>query len=118
MWSINVTETFKAWLRSLDETDRASVYAAILLLREAGPMLSRPYVDTLKGSRYGNLKELRIQSRGMPLRALFAFDPWRKGVLLCAGNKVGNEKRFYETMIPLAEKEYTRYLKDQEKKEL
>lgn len=57
------------------------------------------------------MKELRIQSKGHPLRAFFAFDPERKGVLLCAGNKVGDEKRFYKRMIPIADKEYEIHLK-------
>jgi len=40
------------------------------------------------------MKELRVQSLGKPLGAFFAFDPKRKAVLLCAGNKTGNEKNF------------------------
>lgn len=74
-------------------------------------MLPRPYADTVKGSRYSNMKELRIQSRGMPIRAFFAFDTHRIGILLCTGNKSGNEKRFYEEMIPFADREFTNYLK-------
>ncbi len=35
-----------------------------------------------------------------------------KGVLLCAGNKVGDEKRFYKRMIPIADKEYQGYLEE------
>ena len=84
--------------------------AALLVLREKGPGLSRPYADTLKGSRYSNMKERRIQSRGDPLRAFFAFDPARTGIVLCAGNKVGNEKRFYDAMLPLADREFTNWL--------
>ena len=92
MWTIKTTDTFA----SLDDTDRASVLAALLVPREKGPGLSRPYADTLRGSRYGSMKELRIQSRGDPIRAFFAFDPARTGIVLCAGNKVGSEKRFYD----------------------
>lgn len=56
------------------------------------------------------MKELRIQSQGEPLRVFFAFSPSRSSILLCAGNKTGNDKRFYEVMIPLADHEYTEYL--------
>ena len=56
------------------------------------------------------MKELRIQSKGKPLRAFFAFDPRRKAILLCAGNKSENEKRFYKVMIPLADKEYQAHI--------
>lgn len=117
MWSIKMTDRFKDWLCSLNAQNRSAVISHILLLRQAGPMLSRPYADTIKGSCYGNLKELRIQSKGEPLRAFFAFDPWRNGILLCAGSKVGNEKRFYEVMIPIAEREFLSYLQQSEKQE-
>ena len=62
--------------------------------------------------KFTNMKELRIQSKGDPLRAFFAFDPTRTGVLLCAGNKVGDEKRFYKRMIPIADNEYETHLKN------
>lgn len=68
------------------------------------------YADSIEGSKFSNMKELRIQSRGKPLRAFFAFDPGRKAVLLCAGDKTGNEKRFYKVMISLADKEYQLHL--------
>lgn len=67
VWTINTTDRFDRWFTSLDDTDRASVLAAMLVLREKGPGLSRPYADTLKGSRHSNMKELRIQSKGDPL---------------------------------------------------
>ena len=57
------------------------------------------------------MKELRVQSKGDPIRAFFALDPKRKGILLCAGNKTGNEKRFYDEMIPIADREFTAHLK-------
>ena len=82
---IKTTDTFERWFTSLNDTDRASVLAALLVLREKGPGLSRPYADTLRGSRYSDMKELRIQSRGEPIRAFFAFDPARTGIVLCAG---------------------------------
>lgn len=108
---IKTTDTFERWFTSLNDTDRARVLAALLVLREKGPGLSRPNADTLRGSRYSNMKELRIQSRGEPIRAFFAFDPARTGIVLCAGNKVGNEKRFYDEMLPVAEREFTNWLK-------
>ncbi|QKJ87610.1 Diaminopimelate decarboxylase [Paramixta manurensis] len=110
MWSIKTTDTFDNWFASLNDTDRACVLAALMVLREKGPGLPRPYADTIKRSRYNNMKELRIQSRGNPIRAFFAFDPHRCGILLCAGSKAGNEKRFYDEMLPLAEREFANYL--------
>lgn len=117
MWKIKTTDTFDRWFASLNDTDRVSVLAALLVLREKGPGLSRPYADTVRGSRYSNMKELRIQSRGDPIRAFFAFDPTRIGIVLCAGNKVGNEKRFYDEMLPVADREFTNWLNTLKEKE-
>ncbi|WP_210453742.1 type II toxin-antitoxin system RelE/ParE family toxin [Pantoea ananatis] len=117
MWPIKTTDTFDCWFTSLSDIDRADVLAALLVLREKGPGLSRPYADTLKGSRYSNMKERRIQSRGDPLRAFFAFDPARTGIVLCAGNKVGNEKCFYDAMLPVADREFTHWLNTLKNKE-
>lgn len=110
MWEVQTTDTFDEWLDGLDDTDRASVIASMLLLREKGPQLSRPHADTVKGSAHNNMKELRVQSQGEPIRAFFAFDPLRRGILLCAGCKTGDDKRFYKTMIPTADKEFTAHL--------
>lgn len=110
MWGITTTDTFDAWYENLDDTDRANVLASMLVLQSQGPMLSRPHADTVNGSAYSNMKELRVQSKGQPLRAFFAFDPERKAILLCAGNKAGNEKRFYEEMIPIVDREYASHL--------
>lgn len=87
------------------------VIAALNLLKQEGPHLGRPYVDTLYGSKVPNMKELRVQSNGRPIRGFFVFDPTRKAIVLCAGNKQGaDEKRFYKEMIKLAEVEYQNHL--------
>lgn len=111
MWDIETTDTFDEWFDALNDADRINVIAAMLLLKEKGPQLSRPYADTVKSSIHSNMKELRVQSNGDPIRAFFAFDPYRKGILLCAGSKTGNEKRFYKTMTPLADNAFTAHLK-------
>lgn len=110
MWTIETTNTFDEWFDILDDIDRTNVLASMIVLQERGPMLSRPYADTVKGSCHSNMKELRVQSKGDPIRAFFAFDPKRKGVLLCAGNKTGNDKRFYDEMIQIADREFTAHL--------
>ena len=96
MWIIETTDT-------LDDTHRANVLASLIVLQG-------PYAGTVNGSCYGNMKELRVQSKGDPIRAFFAFDPTRRGILLSAGNKVGNEKRFYDEMIPIADREFRVHL--------
>ncbi len=111
MWLIETTDNFDEWFDGLDDNDRTYVLASLMVLRERGPMLSRPYADSVYGSTHSNMKELRVQSKGKPIRAFFAFDPKRKGIVLCAGNKSGKEKNFYETMIPIADREFTAHLK-------
>ncbi|WP_312188667.1 type II toxin-antitoxin system RelE/ParE family toxin [Leclercia sp.] len=117
MWKIETTDTFDRWLSSLDDRERSAMLAALIVLQTKGPLLPRPWADTIKRSLYHNMKELRVQCGGQPLRAFFAFDPFRTGIILCAGNKAGNEKRFYEEMIPLADRELTAYLNNKEGKE-
>ena len=69
----------------------------------AGPASIRS-VDTLKGSRHANMKELRFEASDGEWRAAFAFDPERKAILLVAGDKSGgSEKRFYKQIIAKAD---------------
>lgn len=116
MWEVITTECFDEWFLAQEEALRESVYEAMGVLEKFGPNLGRPYVDTLNGSVFPNMKELRIQHAGNPVRAFFAFDPTRRAIILCSGDKTGiNEKRFYKDMIRLADSEYRRHLAKLEK---
>ena len=108
-WNVLLDNEFADWLDSLSETVRIEILASAGLLRIRGPQLGRPYVDTVKGSRFTNMKELRVQVGGDPWRILFAFDPQRSAILLVGGNKRGN-KRWYKTWIPIAEARFARHL--------
>jgi len=110
IWKIQTTDRFDSWFDDLDDTDRANVLAGMLVLEQKGPLLSRPYADKVKGSIYPNMKELRVQSKGRPIRAFYAFDPNRVGILLCGGGKAGKDKRFYDDMIPVADAEFYAHL--------
>lgn len=109
-WKVETTDIFDLWYDSLNEIERADVLAALMLLGEQGPLLPRPHADTVNGSKHSNMKELRVQSAGNPLRAFFAFDPERTAIILCAGDKTGDEKRFYKKMINIADKEFSTHL--------
>lgn len=102
MWDVEYTDEFGAWWEQLNASEQESVAASVELLRQLGPNLPRPHADTLKGSRHSNMKELRTQHEGRPLRTMFAFDPRRTAILLIGGDKTG-DARFYERMIPLAD---------------
>lgn len=104
MWDIETTDVFDHWFNTQKQSLKNDILVSMLLLKEFGPQLGRPYVDTVYGSCYANMKELRVQHAGKPIRAFFAFDPKRKAIVLCAGDKTGmNEKRFYKDMISLAD---------------
>jgi len=89
--------------------------ARLQAIRQFGPALGRPFVDTLKGSDFSNMKELRFRSGGDPWRFAFAFDPVRQAVILCGGNKAGGSERlFYRRLIDLADKRFAHYLDEME----
>jgi hypothetical protein len=108
-WEVLLDEAFAEWLDGLDDDVRISILAHAVLLRERGPQLGRPYVDTVEGSAFTNMKELRVQHRGDPWRILFAFDPNRAAILLVGGNKRG-DKRWYKKFLPIADERYRRHL--------
>ncbi|MDD9341536.1 MAG: type II toxin-antitoxin system RelE/ParE family toxin [Providencia heimbachae] len=111
-WKITTRPLFEDWFEEQNEAVQEETLSVLNILREYGPYIGRPQVDTLKDSQYRNMKELRIQVGGHPIRICFVFDPMRKGVILCAGNKKGHdEKRFYSKLIRLADMEYSIYLK-------
>lgn len=112
-WDVYVVHEVRAWIQSLDVTTHARVVSAIDLLAELGPGLGRPLVDTIRGSRVANLKELRVGTA----RILFVFDPWRASVLLVAGDKSGRWRQWYEESIPLAEVRYETYVKERVEQE-
>jgi len=49
-------------------------------------------------------------------RTFYAFDPRRKAILLIGGSKVG-DGRFYDRMIPLADKLMDEHLREIEKED-
>ncbi len=108
-WEIEGTSEFEEWYAILDAAEQEAINASIDLLIESGPALGRPHADTVKQSAYPNMKELRTQAKGGPIRTFFAFDPRRSGILLIGGDKTGDD-RFYERMVPLADRLYATYL--------
>lgn len=109
-WSIDYA-LVEVWLKALDEGSYEQVVAALEVLAEHGPNLGRPLVDTVSGSRHRNMKELRPGSSGRTeLRVLFAFDPERQAIMLVAGDKSGDWKKWYSKNIPLADQRFDAHL--------
>jgi hypothetical protein len=108
---VEVSDEFIEWYDSLDVDEGVSVDIGVDMLKDYGPTLGRPYVDTLKSSGHSNLKELRIQHFGRPYRVLFAFDPRRNAYLILGGDK-GGDGNWYVVAIRRADAIYTQHLKD------
>jgi hypothetical protein len=110
-WAVELADEFKLEFDVFHGDVRTEVLALSLVLREFGPQLGRPRVDTLNGSRHANMKELRFSAADGEWRVAFAFDPRRKAVLRVAGDKSGgSEKRFYRELIKKADERFDAHL--------
>jgi hypothetical protein len=106
-WKAYFHPKFRAEFDGLPSAVQDELLASLTPLREYGPALGRPEVDTLKGSAYANMKELRFRAGGGVWRVAFAFDPKRAAILLVAGSKSGvSEKMFYKRLIDKADRRY------------
>src|SRR3972149_8976782 len=110
-WVVQFDEAFELEFDELPETVQDEMLAHAKLLEQFGPQIGRPRVDTLDGSRYPNMKELRFDAADGVWRGAFAFDPKRKAVLLVCGDKSGaGERRFYRRLIAKADERFDRHL--------
>jgi len=110
-WTVRLATEFVIELRELREPVQTELLAHARLLEQFGPRLGRPRADTLKGSRYSNMKELRFIADGGVWRVAFAFDPRREAVLLAMGKKSGvQEARFYRELIRRADRRFANHL--------
>jgi len=110
-FDVEYADEFEAWWNSLDEDEQDSVSRSVKLLIAQGVNLPRPHADTLKGSKFPNMKELRVQHEGRPYRVLYAFDPRRCAMLLIGGDKTGNA-RWYRQFIPIADAIFAQHLRE------
>jgi len=103
-WTVEFHPECEAWASALSQDDAEALLAAVRVLRAEGPALGRPLVDSVKGSRHANMKELRPGSTGRTeVRVLFAFDAQRQAVLLIGGDKSSDWDGWYDANIPLAD---------------
>lgn len=109
MWEIMTTTEYRDWVRSLKDDARARLQRAEHRLIEQGPRLGRPIADTVRGSRYRNMKELRPAPT---IRAFYALDPQQRIVMLCGGDKAASQQgeRWYRRMIRRADRLYGTHL--------
>ena len=111
-WVVRFEDEFQREFAALERAVQDEVLAGARLLAYYGPRLGRPHVDTLKGAKHANLKELRFDAAGGVWRVAFAFDPNRHAIPLVAGDKAGvNQDRFYDRLIAQADRRYAAHLR-------
>ncbi len=111
-WIVEFHAGCEAWADNLDQNDAEALLAAVRVLRDQGPSLGRPLVDTINGSRHNNMKELRPGSTGRSeVRLLFAFDKIRHAILLVGGDKSGDWSRWYDINISIADDRFDEHQK-------
>jgi hypothetical protein len=110
-WTVIFHDEFEPEFDELPTAVQDELYAEAGFVERFGPETGRPHVDTLKGSDYANMKELRFEAADGEWRVAFAFDPKRRAILLIAGDKTGvSEKKFYKRLIAKADARYERHL--------
>jgi hypothetical protein len=111
MWVVEFHDDFEPEFLVFEPAVQDALLAVAKLLADYGPQLGRPYADTLKGSSYANMKELRFAASDGEWRAAFAFDPRRRAILLVAGDKSGgSERRFYRQLVSKADRRFSMHL--------
>ncbi len=111
-WQVDFHPEFLPEFEGYSETVQNEVAALIKVLSAFGPLLKRPHADTLKGSKFSNMKELRFEADNGVWRLAFAFDPRRKAILLVAGDKSGVAPgRFYKGLIKRADARFAEHMR-------
>jgi len=112
VWQVVFSDEFHGEYTRLAESVQDELLLGVRLLEVYGPKLGRPHVNTLNGSEFANMKELRFRADDGVWRVAFAFDPRRNAILLVAGDKSGtSQARFYKRLIATADARYKAHLK-------
>ena len=61
-WEVAFHEEFLPEFKEFSNIVRRNIYSLIEMLRTFGTQLGRKQVDTLKGSKHANMKELRFDA--------------------------------------------------------
>lgn len=111
VWMILFEEKFEEEFDDLKQSVQDECFSQLKFLEKFGPELGKPHVDTLKGSRHANMKELRFKADNGVWRLAFAFDPKRQAILLICKDKAGvSETKFYKDLIKKADFRFDNYL--------
>ncbi len=109
-WEVRFHPECEDEVDELPKAVQVELFKRLGKLEEFGPDLGRPDVDTLVGSSFPNMKELRFQLDGI-WRFAFAFDPSRKAIVLVGGDKAGEKsRRFYNQLIKIADERFAAHV--------
>jgi hypothetical protein len=111
VWIVELAPEFEPELLAMTAEVRIELLAQARIIERFGPSTGRPRIDTLKGSKHANMKELRFDADDGVWRVAFAFDPRRRAILLVAGDKSGkSERAFYRRLIAKADQRLDAHL--------
>lgn len=74
-WTVSFYNKFESEFENLDAKVQDELLAHAIFLEKFGPNLGRAYVDTLKGSKFSKIKELRFKAKNGLWRVAFVYDP-------------------------------------------
>ena len=118
-WNVEHTDEFEQeFWNGLGEAEQEAVAASVSLLEQRGPNLPFPHSSGIARSRHGHMRELRCAEwrktdpdfpclRSAPLRDLAGSVATRQA-----------RSRFYEEMVPVADKLYDVHLEELRKEGL
>jgi hypothetical protein len=110
-WTVEVTDQFEAWWDHLSEDERVSIDGMIHVLEAHGPLLDAPYSIETAGSRYPQLRQLRVPHQGRDICVLYISDDWRSTLVLLTGGAAGRGEEFCSPeQVSVAEAIYGTYL--------
>jgi hypothetical protein len=109
-WNVLFHGEFAPEFKTLPEKVQVELLARLKVVENFGPALGRPIVDTLKGSSFPNMKEIRFNQDGV-WRFAFAFNRLSNAIVLCGGDKEGEDSdAFYKELIELADKRFASHI--------
>jgi hypothetical protein len=110
LWVVEFHPEFSRDVLGFSDSVRREIYSLVGLLRTIGPQLGRPQVDTHKGSKHSNMKELRFRAEDGAWRVAFAFDTHRRAILFVGGDKSGvSQDKFYRKLIDIADRRFDQH---------
>jgi len=98
-WQVAFHDEFVPEFRNLSTKVQDEIYSVGRLLEQFGPLLGRPQVDTLSGSRHANMKEIRFGAADGEWRVAFALRPRARSRVSGRGRQVGRQR---EVVLPRA----------------